>query len=518
MRLLTELMERLKSLRTRGPHEQESWVIPGPELFKLYDTYGFPLDLASEIARDEGFEVDLAGFERAMEEQRQRARRVWAAEEISPIYQGILQRVGPTDFIGYDQLAGESRLLAIVKENRPQSAAGEGEEVELIFERTPFYGESGGQTGDRGWIFHPKAQVEILDTQKPVPQLIVHRAKVIKGRIEEGEVYRAEVDATHRKGACRNHTATHVLHATLREILGDHVKQAGSLVAASHLRFDFSHFTPVGAKTLDQIESVINDRVRKDFPVYTEVMDIETALSKGALAFFGEKYAREVRVVEIADFSKELCGGTHCRETGEVGFFKILHESSVAAGLRRIEALSGEAAYRYVKKQELDLRELAGMMKVHTHEVLPRTQKLLQTVKDQEREIQRLKERLTSGSVADLSRGVKEFRGIRLFTHLAEPMEMKELRALADRVKERFHPAVLVVGAPTPEGDKGNLVAMVSPEFSGRLSAAQILKEISPLIAGSGGGRPEMAQAGGKEPKRLPEALGAVEDWVRSKA
>ncbi|HET6370128.1 MAG TPA: alanine--tRNA ligase [Nitrospiria bacterium] len=517
MEILGDLMARLKSLRTRGPHEGEGWVITGSDLFKLYDTYGFPLDLATEIARDEGFEIDLAGFERAMEEQRQRARRVWGVEEISPQYQKAVQRAGLTEFVGYDRLEEEPRLLAILRDNEAVRKAVEGEEVELIFDRTPFYAESGGQIGDRGWITHPKAQVEILDTQKPIPQLFVHRARVVKGMIEEGERCHAQVDVAHRKNTSRNHTATHVLHAVLREVLGDHVKQAGSLVAESHLRFDFSHFTSVDSKILDQIEEVINGRVRNDLPVYTEVMDIETALSRGALAFFGEKYGGEVRVVEIADFSKELCGGTHCRETGEVALFKIIRESSVAAGVRRIEALTGEAAYRYAKKQELDLRDLAGLMKVHAHEVLPRAQKLLLTVKEQEREIEKLREKLSSGAGVDLSAGLKEIGGIRLFTHLSEGMEMKELRAFADRIRDRFHPGVLVVGAPTLDGAKGNLVAMVTTELSERFSAAELLREIAPRIGGSGGGRPEMAQAGGKEPGRLADALAAVEGWLRKK-
>jgi len=517
-RLLDELIERQKGLRTRGPSSAQGWVLPGSELFKLYDTYGFPIDLAAEIAREEGFEIDLAGFNQAMEEQRQRAKRVWTAEEVAPRYRRLIEASGPTSFVGYDRLEEEVRLLAIVKAGELVKRAIEGEEVELIFDRTPFYGESGGQVGDRGWILDTRASVEILDTQKPLPQLFIHRARVVRGAIDEGEPYPVLVDTSYRKNTSRNHTTTHLLHAVLREVLGDHVKQAGSLVAASHLRFDFSHFASIGPKMLDQIEERVNERIREDLQVVTEVVDIETALARGALAFFGEKYGAEVRMVEIADFSKELCGGTHLRETGEVGFLKILRESSVAAGIRRVEALTGEAAYRYVKKQELDFRELAGTLKVHTHEVLPKAQRLLVTLKEQERELERLREKLSSSQQSDLAAGLREMEGIRLFTHRSDPIEIKELRALADRVKDRFKPGILVVGAPSPDGEKANLVAMVSDELAGRFSASEILKRIAPLIGGSGGGRAEMAQAGGKDPGRLQEALAQVEPWVREKA
>ena len=504
MQTLTQVIQDVKQT---GQNQ-----IPGKELFTLYDTYGFPLDLAGEIAQENQLTLDEVGFEEAMEKQRERARAAtpFSNEDLpsKETYKDILHDAGETQFVGYETLEAEPKLIAIIKDGQRVKRAVSGERVELILDTTPFYGEGGGQVGDQGLLLRPNASVEIHNTIHPLPNLFLHMGKVIQGEIKEGERFNAFVNQNARKGAERNHTATHLLHAVLRELLGDHVKQAGSLVAPNRLRFDFSHFNPLTDREMHRIEEVTNKRIRQNYVVKKEWMNIDEALSRGALAFFGDKYGSRVRVVEINHFSKELCGGTHCQETGEIGLFKLVHEGGIAAGVRRIEALTGEMAYKFFKHQEEDLSKLASLLKVQPADVLGRAKKLLNTMKDQEKEIQRLKGKLSSSQTSDLSENVQEVKGIKVLTKRLENYDMKELRTVADQVRTRFPSGIALLGS-TKEG-KVSLILLVSKDLLSRYQASDLIKPIASKIGGSGGGRPDMAQAGGRAPEELNAAMDMV--------
>ena len=508
MKTLTQVIQEVK--------KTGKTQIPGKALFTLYDTFGFPLDLADEIAQENQLTLDEPGFEEAMEKQRERARAAGQfATEDSPskeIYKGILQKSGESRFVGYETLEAEPILIAIIKNGQRASKAVEGESVELIFNTTPFYGEGGGQVGDQGVLLHPCAKVEIRNTIHPFPNLTLHLGKVLQGEIREGERYTALVNRDARKGSERNHTATHLLHAVLRELLGDHVKQAGSLVTPERLRFDFSHFSSLTDREMHRIEELINERVRLNFQVKKKWMDMDQALSKGALAFFGDKYGDRVRVVEIDQFSKELCGGTHCQETGEIGLFKLVHEGGIAAGVRRIEALSGETAYRFFKDQEDEFKTLASLLRVQPGEILGRTKKLLNTLKAREKEIDRLNEQLTSSQTSDLFENIKEIKGVKLLTTKLDNLDMKELRKVADRIRSRFPSGIALLGSIKEE--KVSLIILVSKDLTPRYHASDLINGIASEIGGSGGGRPDMAQAGGHSAKGLKAAMLKIENLI----
>ena len=511
---LVEGMDRWKEVmrRVRGGGNR---IIPGQEAFRLYDTYGFPLDIATDMAEESGLKVDEAGFHAAMEEQRERARRSWVVKEVAPYYQELSKRFGLTEFMGYQKLSEEVRLLGILKDGRLVQKAQAGDLVELLFDQTPFYGESGGQIGDQGLLKHPSALVEITNTIKPIPGLFVHQGKVTHGEIAEGETYLAVVNSSARQGASNNHTATHILHSVLREVLGEHVKQAGSLVAPDRLRFDFSHFAALSQQELRRIEVMANERVRGDYPVESKVMGFQEAVRSGALAFFDDKYGDQVRVVRIGDFSKELCGGTHCRETGEVGIVRLIQESSIAAGMRRIEAVTGEAAYLSVKKQEEDLQELARMLKVQPFEVVEKTRKTLAMLREWEKELERHKSRSVAAHAEDILSEVKEVDSVKVLIRRQDGLDQKELRTFADSIRDRLQSGVILLGSVKDE--KVSLLMMVTKELSGRFHAGEILKEVAAVIGGTGGGRPEMAQGGGKEAERLDDALSKGWEFIKSK-
>jgi len=393
-----------------------STVLTGPDVFKLYDTYGFPMDLMGEACREQGMTLDEAGFDQAIEDQRNRARKTggFEAEAVRPAVAELLKtgaddkrpqvlKWTPTDFIGYDRLESESVVQAILKHDRLVKEAVEGDIVELVVDVTPFYAEGGGQVGDQGVLVGPEGRVEIKETTRPVPTLILHKGTVTKGRIREGEQLRMTVNTTTRQDAQRNHTATHLVHAALRDMLGPHVKQYGSLVGPNRLRFDFAHFRPLSSRDIDDIETTVNDEIRKNEQVQTEVMSIQDAVAKGALAFFGDKYGEQVRVVTVESFSKELCGGTHCRHTGDIGLFRIVSETGVAAGVRRIEAQTGSGALAHMKKLETDIRELSDLLKVGQSELVAKTRKVMTQLKDKERELEELKLKMASGSAIEVT-------------------------------------------------------------------------------------------------------------------
>src|SRR5215831_3405303 len=489
--------------------------LKGGDVFKLYDTYGFPLDLIKEASREQGITVDEKGFDQAIEEQRNRARKTGGFEQEAarPAVAELASRVGATKFVGYDRLDTDSVLHAILKGERMVKEAVEGDEVEVVLDVTPFYAEGGGQVGDQGVLVGPEGRVEIHETTRPAPTLILHKGKVSKGRIREGEQLHLTVNATTRQDAARNHTATHLVHAALREMLGPHVKQYGSLVGPNRLRFDFAHFRPLSSRDIDDVEMMVNDEIRKNETVQTEVMSIQDAVAKGALAFFGDKYGEQVRVVTVESFSKELCGGTHCRHTGEIGLFRIVSETGVAAGVRRIEAQSGSGAYTLMKKLESDIRELSELLKVGQPELVAKARKMVSQLKDKERELEELKLKMASGSAAAST--AKTIAGVQVHVQRTDGLDVNGMRALGDQLRDKLRSGVVALGAATDDG-KVALLVVVTKDLIGQLKAGDLIKPMAAEVGGTGGGRPEMAQAGGKDPSRLDAALEKVFGLVES--
>jgi len=508
--ILNDLMER-----TRAAGRS---ILAGDDVFRLYDTYGFPMDLITEACREQGMTVDEPGFDAAIEEQRTRARKTggFVQETARPAVAELAEQVGSVRFVGYDQLECETVLRAILKGDQLVKEAAEGDDVEVALEVTPFYAEGGGQVGDQGTLVGPEGFVDIQDTIRPVPTLILHKGRVRTGRIREGERLRVTVNGSLRQDAARNHTATHLVHAALRDLLGPHVKQYGSLVGPKRLRFDFAHFRPLSPRDIDDIESMVNEEVRKNEAVQTEVMSIQDAVAKGALAFFGDKYGEHVRVVTVESFSKELCGGTHCRHTGEIGLFRILSETGVAAGVRRIEAQTGSGAVAHVKKLEAELRELSDVLKVGPLEVVAKTRKVMGQLKDRERELEELKLKMASGS--STASTVKTIEGVSVHVQRTDGLDVNGMRALADQLRDKLKSGIIALGAVTGEG-KVALLVIVTKDLTGKVKAGDLVKAMAVEVGGTGGGRPEMAQAGGKDPAGLDTALekvfGLVETMLR---
>ncbi|HEY6083973.1 MAG TPA: alanine--tRNA ligase, partial [Nitrospira sp.] len=484
-------------------------VLSGTDVFKLYDTYGFPLDLVGEACREQGMTIDEQGFEHAIEEQRTRARKTGGFEQETarPAIADLTGSLGATQFVGYERLETESVLQAILKGDRRVKEAVEGDEVEVVLDVTPFYAEGGGQVGDQGVLSGPEGRLDVTETTRPVPTLILHKGTVTKGRIREGELLRMQVNPTTRQDAARNHTATHLVHAALRDLLGPHVKQYGSLVAPNRLRFDFAHFRPLSSRDIDEIEGTVNHEIHKNETVRTEVMSIQDAVGKGALAFFGDKYGDQVRVVTVESFSKELCGGTHCRQTGEIGLFKIVSETGVAAGVRRLEAQTGSGALGMLKKLETDVRELSDLLKVGQPELVAKTRKILSQLKDKERELEELKLKMASGSA--VSTNVKTIGGVSVHVQRTDGLDMNGMRALGDQLRDKLKSGIVALGAATDDG-KVSLLVVVTKDLSTKIKAGDLIKVMAAEVGGTGGGRPEMAQAGGKDPSKLDHALEKV--------
>lgn len=498
--ILTDLIAKTKATARTS--------LAGQDAFKLYDTYGFPLDLIAEACKEQGLMFDEAGFQHALEEQRDRARKTagFEATKATPHVADLSGRVKPTRFVGYEGLKAEGMIQAILKGDRLVKEAVEGDEVELALDVTPFYAESGGQVGDQGLLSGPDGRVEIRETTRPVQDLVLHKGVVLAGRVREGEKLEASVNPVARQDAARNHTATHLVHAALRDLLGPHVKQYGSLVAPNRLRFDFAHFKPLSSRDIDAIESLVNDHVRQNESVHTSVMGMQEAVASGALAFFEDKYGEQVRVVSIESFSKELCGGTHCRRTGEIGLFRVVSETGVAAGVRRIEALTGSGALAQLKQLEAEIRELSDLLKVGPSELVGRTRKLVAQLKEKERELEQVKLRLASGSGGDAQ--VRTLHGIQVHVQRADGMDGAELRTLADRLRDKLGSGVIALGSA--KDGKVFLLVVVTKDLLGQLKAGELIKEMAAEVGGTGGGRPEMAQAGGKDVERLNAALEKV--------
>jgi len=488
-------------------------VIPGIEIFKLYDTYGFPLDFTKEIADEKSMRLDMDGFEAELEKQRERARQSWRGDEtaVSPVYEKFVGK-GGTPFLGYDAIRSTSRIAGILVNGMPVDSVGGGQTAEIILDETPFYAESGGQVGDTGTLTSPSGVARILDTYSPVRGVIVHKVQMEFGNLAVNDEIQAQVDEERRLRIAANHTGTHILHAVLRETLGTHVKQAGSLVAPDRLRFDYTHFAPLTDREIEEIEQKINRIVFRNLPVQTEIMEINQAIARGALAFFGEKYQQQVRVVSIPEVSMELCGGTHTRMTGDVGLFKIVGESSIASGIRRIEALTGFGTFVRLEEDENLLQEIAHTLRTPRTELTRAITRLLEQQRHLENELEALKRRTAKSQIGNLVESPATVKGISVVSRRVEGVDASMLRELAENAGTKIGSGVVVLGLASD--GKASLVAVVSQDLQKRLHAGRIIKEVAALVGGSGGGRPDFAQAGGKNAEKLEEALQAVYNIV----
>jgi len=486
--------------------------IPGAVVFKLYDTYGFPADLTADIARERGLGIDQAGFEREMEAQRQRARE---ASKFGVDYGKEIKLDAITEFVGYEGLQAEGKVVALFRGNEQVESLADGEEGAVVLDRTPFYAESGGQVGDRGVIEAGAVRFEVHDTQKR-GAAYVHFGKVSGGALKAGVEVKAEVSKELRAPTMLNHSATHLLHAALRHVLGKHVTQKGSLVAPDRLRFDFSHTQPLTAEEIVAIEDLVNSEIRRNVPADIREMSYDEALKAGAMALFGEKYGDVVRVLKFGDFSVELCGGTHVARTGDIGFFKIISESGIASGVRRIEAVTGQQALDHVRSLEGKLARIGARVKASGDEVEARVEQLGERLRKLEKETERLRRQLASGQGTDLGGQAVDINGIKVVAARLDGADAGALREAADQLKGRLGKAVVVLGAVNE--NKVQLVAAVTRTETDRFKAGELVNVVAQEVGGKGGGRPDMAMAGGSDPGKLDAALARVADWVRERA
>jgi alanyl-tRNA synthetase len=510
MELLEGAIARI--LQARGTMQAGGAVIPGDTVFKLYDTYGFPADLTADIARERGLTIDQAGFDVAMEEQRRRSQE---ASKFGVDLRGGATVDARTAFQGYEGLESEGRVVVLLRGGSPADELRSGEEGEVVLDRTPFYAEAGGQVGDTGTLTGAGSRFVVHDTIKR-SAAHSHLGRVSDGTIRVGDLLSAHVDGERRRAVALNHTATHLLHAALRQKLGTHVQQKGSLVAPDRLRFDFSHFQPVAPAELTDIERLVNAQIRINAPAETQVMGYESAVAAGAMALFGEKYDKDVRVLRVGDFSMELCGGTHVQRAGDIGLFKILSESGVASGVRRIEAITGEAAIEYVEHNDALLRDLAQLLRGSREDVKDKVQDALERIRQMEKEVRTLKDRLASGQGADLASGAVDIGGVKIVATKVEGADAGALRSAVDRLKDRLKSAVVVL-ASVEGPEKVVLVAGVTADQTGRIKAGELAGVIAAKVGGRGGGRPDFAQAGGNNPAALDAALASVPDLVRAR-
>ena len=489
----------------------KSSVIPGETVFKLYDTYGFPADLTADIARERGLTIDQAAFDVAMEAQRRRAQ---AASKFGADLRETIKLTGKTDFSGYDRVADDARVTSLIFDGAVVDVLRPGQEGQVILDHTPFYAESGGQIGDTGVLVGPHARFTVRDTQK-IGASFAHVGVLEKGELRVGDVVSAQVDEERRKAIALNHSATHLLHAALRKILGKHVEQKGSLVAADRLRFDFSHTQALSPDELRRVEDLVNSEIRENAAVETRVMALDQAKAAGAMSLFGEKYESDVRVLSIGDFSMELCGGTHVERAGDIGLFKITGESGVAAGVRRVEALTGRGAYEWVVHTDQVLRDIAAMLRGSREDVDEKVRELVERSRRLEKEVQQLKSKLASGHGGDLSTSAKDVGGVKVLAAQIDGADVRSLRDAMDGLKSKLGSSVIVL-ASVQEG-KVLLVAGVSADLVARIKAGEIAGLVAAKVGGRGGGRADFAQAGGTQPENLASALAGVESLVRSR-
>jgi alanyl-tRNA synthetase len=488
-------------------------ILPGALVFKLYDTYGFPTDLTADIVKRDGFTLDNDGFEKEMEQQRERARGAWKGsgeEAVAECYLKASSSGIVSEFCGYEGIVKEqSKVAAIFIKGQSVQNADEGQNAEIIFTDTPFYGESGGQAGDTGYLEGAGFSFRVSDTKKPVDKFIVHKGVVQKGKIKVGDMARLIVDEEKRKSIAANHSGTHILQAALKAVLGDHIKQSGSQVNAEGLRFDFTHFSKISDEEMLRIEEIANDIIRKNLEVNTEVCALEDALKTGATAVFDEKYGATVRIVKMGEMSMELCGGTHVKRTGDIGLLKVIHESAIAAGVRRIEAVTGREALSHAQKAEAELKRTGGLFKAGPLEVYDRAEKLLKHTREMEKEIETLKGKLAARDSGDLMNQIKEIGGVKVLAVEVSIADAKTLRDFGDKLRDKLESGIILLGSKA--GEKALLLCMVTKDLAGKYHAGNIIKELAPLVGGSGGGRPDMAQAGGTKPENLGKVFPALE-------
>ncbi|MBX5437115.1 MAG: alanine--tRNA ligase [Alicyclobacillaceae bacterium] len=507
------LLERLERVKREGLTH-----LAGEDAFRLYDTYGFPIDLTEEIAREQGVEVDRAGFERELEAQRERARRARQVAEGMNSERGALETVtAPSRFVGYTDLVATGTVTAIAVGTELADELPAGAEGQVLLDVTPFYAESGGQVADRGIIRWDGGEAEVLDVQKAPHGQNLHTVRVLSGTLRTGASVACEVDAESRRDIVKNHTATHLLHKALREVLGSHVAQAGSLVAPDRLRFDFSHFGPLSAEELAEVERRVNEVIWRDEPVVIREMDLEAAKAMGAMALFGEKYGSRVRVVMAGDYSIELCGGCHVERTGLIGMFRIVSETGIGSGVRRVEAVTGRGAWRYGQEREAILGQAAELLKANPAELVARVERVLAEQRELERELEKLRARLSRDRAADLLRQLQEVAGVPVLAAAVGDADMDVLRQLADELRAKLSSYVLVLGGTA--GGKAQFVAAVSPDLQARgLHAGRLVKQVAEVAGGSGGGRPDLAQAGGRDAAKVPQAVERVklllQEWA----
>ncbi|MBA1444853.1 MAG: alanine--tRNA ligase [Chromatiales bacterium] len=487
-------------------------VIPGETVFKLYDTYGFPADLTADIARERDLTLDMEGFSREMEAQRERAR---AASQFGVNQEFSLSLDAETLFTGYGQLEDEGNVVALVRDGASVESLAQGESGMVILDQTPFYAESGGQVGDQGVLEANGVLFEVDDTRKQAGSVFVHIGKLEEGELHIGDTVKAQVNDFTRQATALNHSATHLLHSALHTVLGEHVAQKGSLVDAERLRFDFSHFEPISREQLQEIEQMVNEQIRRNHPVETQIMSLDDARESGAKALFGEKYTDEVRVLSMGDFSTELCGGTHANAVGDIGLCKITSESGIAAGVRRIEGVTGQRALEWVEADEERVQRLADLVKSGRDDIEEKVINILDRNRKLEKELEQLKAKLASAAGSDLASDAIEVGGVKVLAAKLEGADPKSLRDTMDQLKNKLSSAVIVLA--TVSGEKVSLVAGVTKDLTGKMKAGDLIKMVAEQVGGKGGGRPDMAQAGGNNPEALPDALAQVEKWVREK-
>jgi alanyl-tRNA synthetase len=485
--------------------------IPGETVFLLYDTYGFPIDLTADIARERGLTIDIAGYERAMEAQRDLAR---SASQFAGTLSDQVTIDGETDFCGYDHTQDAGLITSIIVNNEHVETLKAGEEGILVLDHTPFYAESGGQVGDHGEITSDNASFTVTDTRKQ-GKAFTHYGRCEHGVFNVGQNVNAQIDEHNRLATALNHSATHLLHAALRKTLGDHVTQKGSLVDPQRLRFDFSHFEPVTPAQLREIERIVNQQIRLNHSVETRLMNIDQAKQSGAMALFGEKYDDEVRVLSMSDFSVELCGGTHVKSTGDIGLFKITSEAGIASGVRRIEAVTGELALDYVEQSQHTLGEVAELLKSKPDNIKDKAQALVQRNRELEKELEALKAKLASSAGNDLANSATDINGIKVLAATLEGSDGKALRDAVDQLKNKLGTAAIVL--TTVKEGKITIIAGVTKDITDKIRAGDLVGHVASQVGGKGGGRPDMAQGGGNEPEHLDAALTSVTDWISSK-
>jgi alanyl-tRNA synthetase len=509
LRILTEEVDALKKAFRA--------TIPGEVVFKLYDTYGFPVDLTADIVKKDKLTLDMKGFEALMEAQREKARDSWKGsgeQTVSDSYKKLAFKGIRSEMVGYEEVTEvTSFVTAILKNEDEVESIHEGDNAEIFTDQTPFYGETGGQVGDTGIIEGDGFLFEVWDTQRPDENLITHIGKLKKGTLKLNDTVYLKVERHTRRAIEANHSGTHLLNAALRNVLGDHVKQAGSLVSPERLRFDFTHFSRIEDAELDRIETLSNEYIQMNLAVFTHILNRDEAVKTGAQAVFDEKYADKVRVVKMGGVSAELCGGTHVTRTGNIGLLKILSESAVAAGVRRIEAVTGHEAIKYVKKIDHEVKKTSGLLRANPMELSDRVDKLLRLQRELEKEVEALKGKLAAKESGDIVKKAKKIGDVRVLVEKVEVTDVKTLRDYGDKLRDKIQSGIILIGSRV--GDKAMLLCMVTKDLTGKYNAGDIVKEIAPIVGGSGGGRPDMAQAGGTKPENLDEALNKLKDLLK---